>query len=299
MQQPEEYRLEFLYGQEAPPEDEVLRGMQNLEEEEKGRFDRQRRNEREKGDHEKKVRRPLLDVVGKDNQAKEGVQRLQEMDANAGQQRREVEAEAPEVPMEVQRIFTGSIGATVGLPYNYGWTWNATSGNPALSVSANKTTGKMGFGIWNNSNDASGTARAGLGIFFRPMTANGILRLSANPAYTYSWWTYCAFASAHSDAYIGLYVGRYTLSGGFDGAPVSQQLVLWSDDSWWSGAGSHTGSSAGHPLFAQFNVDSSHYYALWVWCGGRATGAGWGTFSGSGAASNLSITVPSITWELF
>jgi len=158
----------------------------------------------------------------------------------------------------------------------------------------------MTFSIWNAGNDASGSARAAVGIYFRPTTANGILRLTSNPAFNFSWWTYCVLASAHSDAFIGLYVGRYTLSGGFDGAPVNQQISLWNDDSWWAGAGSHSGSNSAFPLFAQFNVDRSHYYALWVWCGGRASGAGWGSaFWGSGAGSNLSVTVPSIFWELF
>src|SRR5262245_28137063 len=113
------------------------------------------------------------------------------------------------------------------------------------------------------------------------------------------WSTYCVLASAHSDAFIGLYVGRYNVSGGFDGAPVSQIIRLWNDDSWWYGAGSHSGSNSGFPLIAQFNVDWSHFYALWVWCGGRATGEGFGTFSGSGAGSQLSVAVPSMTWELF
>src|SRR5262249_9727625 len=179
------------------------------------------------------------------------------------------------------RIFPGSIGATVAPPFNYQWTWNATSGGPSLSVSANRNTGQMGFSIWNASRDASGTARAAVGILFRPITENGILRLSAKPAFNYLWWTICALASAHSDAFIGLYVGRYNWSGGFDAAPVSQMISLWNDDSWWAGAGSHSGSNSGFPLIAQFNVDRSHFYALWVWCGGRATGAGWGVFFGS------------------
>jgi hypothetical protein len=176
-----------------------------------------------------------------------------------------LEAAPPQAQEVTQRIFTGSIGATVTAPYDYPWTWSTSTGSPQLSVSADKTTGRMSFDIWNNSNDASGSAAAALGIFFKPMTASGILRLSSNPAFSYYWWTICSFASAHSDAFIGLYVGRYTLGNSFDGALVNQEIVLWSDDSWWSGAGSHQGENSGYPLFAQFNVDSSNWYALW--CG--------------------------------
>ncbi len=292
-----DFPLESLYGGKAAPEALVRRGLADLEKELDRQFQTERAVELETAKHLKKVHGPLLNVVAKDGRAAEGIRGLRGLDNRLAKENRRLAP--PKVAPEAQRVFTGSIGATVVPAYNYQWTWNATSGGPALSVSANRNTGQMGFNIWNNSRNASGSARAAVGIYFRPPTETGILKLWSNPAFTYSWWTICAFASAHSDAFIGLYVGRYNLSGGFDGAPVNQQISLWNDDSWWSGAGSHSGSNSGYPLFAQFNVDRSHYYAMWVWCGGRATGAGWSTFSGSGAGSNLSVTVPSFTWELF
>jgi hypothetical protein len=300
MQQPGEYRLESLYGQEPPPEDLVLRGMADLESELTRRFERHHEHQRQARVHQEKVRKPMIDAVSQDPQAAEGVRGLRELETSwRREQEQFLEAAPPQAQEVTQRIFTGSIGATVTAPYDYPWTWSTSTGSPQLSVSADKTTGRMSFDIWNNSNDASGSAAAALGIFFKPMTASGILRLSSNPAFSYYWWTHCAFASAHSDAFIGLYVGRYTLGNSFDGAPVNQEIVLWSDDSWWSGAGSHQGENSGYPLFAQFNVDSSHWYALWVWCGGSASGEGWGVFSGSGADSSMSVALRSITWELF
>jgi hypothetical protein len=229
----------------------------------------------------------------------EGVQavtrRFSTLDERLGKQ----ELTHPKVDDVEERIFAGSIGATVVPPYNYQWTWNAQVGGASVGVNANRNAGTLGFNLWNAGRDASASAAAAVGFFFRPMLKNGLLRIWANPAFNYLWWTYCVFASAHSDGWLGFYVGRYTLAGGFDGAPVFQQHMLWDDDSWWSGAGSHSGSNSGYPLFAQFSVDSAHWYAIWVWCGGRATGAGWGTFSGSGAGSNLAVTVPSMGWELF
>lgn len=290
-----EFPLECLSGGDSPPDAVVRRGMADLEKELTTQFREQRAVDVEIAKYMKGLQAPLIKTLGQDDRVAAGVRGLKEIDARLGKQRLTL----ARAVKEKQRIFVGSVGATVSPPYNYEWTWNATSGSPSLSVSANRATGQMSFSIWNNGNDASGSARAALGIYFRPMVENGILRLSSSPAFNYRWHTICAFASAHSDGFIGLYVGRYNLSGGFDGAPVNQIISLWNDDSWWSGAGSNTGSNSGFPLFAQFNVDSSHWYALWVWCGGRASGAGWGVFSGSGAASNLNVTVPSMTWELF
>ena len=301
MQQPGEYRLESLYGQEPPPEEMVLGGMAHLESELTRRFERRLEQQRQTSVHQEKVRRPLIEVVRQDPEAAEGVRGRREQAASWKREHAQqlLEVPLPQAPEVTQRIFTGSIGATVTAPYDYPWTWSTTTGSPGVSVSADKTNGRMGLDIWTNSDDeSSASAAVALGIFFKPMTANGILRLSSNPSFNYSWGTWAVFDSARSDAFIGLYVGSYTLGGGFDGAPVDQESVLWSDDSWWD-SGGHQGTNSGYPLFAQFNVDNSHWYALWVWCGGSASGAGWGTFSGSAAESGLTVALRSITWELF
>jgi hypothetical protein len=155
----------------------------------------------------------------------------------------------------------------------------------------------VGIGTDEN-NGSSASARAALGIFFALATdGTSHFRFWANPAFGFNWWDICLFDSAHSDGFIGLYAGAYDWSGAFAGAPVDQMISLWSDDSWWSGA-SNQGSNSGFPLSADFEVDSSHWYALWVWCGVDDSAAGWGTFSGSGSGSSLAITVPSISWEL-
>ncbi|HYU01717.1 MAG TPA: hypothetical protein VEK85_15155 [Gemmatimonadales bacterium] len=285
-----------MSGGKAAPEAVVRRGMVDLQQRLAAEFRTARTAQVEHARRMAAINAPLVEVISKEARVRAAVQALRQLDRRLGVRK----LAAPRLVREEERVSLGSISATRTPPYDYPWTWSAGSGAPAISVAANRNTGQMSFSIWNASKDASGSAAAALGIYFRPVVTNGILRLSSSPAFNYSWWTYCVFASAHSDGFIGLYVGRYTLAGGFDGAPVDQRISLWSDDSWWSGAGSHSGSSSGYPLFAQLNVDSSHWYALWVWCGGRASGAGWGgLFSGSGAGSNLSVTVPSIFWELF
>ena len=195
-----EFPIEFLYGDKAPPQSVVRRGMADLEKELTSQFRGEREVEIETASYMKQVQDPLIQLFGRNKEIAAGVKGLSQLDARLGK----VELKPPTLSEETQRVFAGSIGATVTPPYNYDWTWNTTSGGPSLSVSANRTTGQMGFNIWNAGRDASGSARAAVGIYFRPATENGILRLSSNPAFNYSWWTICAFASAHSDAWQAL-----------------------------------------------------------------------------------------------
>ena len=91
-------------------------------------------------------------------------------------------------------------------------------------------------------------------------------------------------------AFIGLYVGQYTLSGEFVQAVIDQQISLWN-----SGGGSDQGNNSGFPLFASTPVDSDHFYEIWVWAGGDAEADGWSAFWGSAALSSANLVVPSIS----
>lgn len=284
---------EALVGGKIAPETQALKGMRELE--------RELARDVKDGLALKKLlaarQRPLQEALG--SQAGDGAAATAKGLAALDGQLRRRRVPAPAPVRDAPRIFTGSIGATRTTPFDYQWTWTAQNGGARAVASADRLNGQINIDSYTNGVDSTGWCRAAVGIYFRPVVANGILRISANPAFTYNWFTICTLASAHSDAFIGLYVGRYTLAGGFDGAPVNQMTSLWNDDSWWSGSWSNKGSNSGFPLFAQLNVDSAHWYAIWVWTGGSADGAGWGTFSGSGANSVLRTTVPSITWELF
>lgn len=289
-----DFPIECLVGGETAAQSVVLRGMRDLESELAARF-----KERAAASAAlTKATRPqtaAMEALLRERDPEgQMVKDLQALDRSYSKTR----LPSIDVMPERARIFSGSIGATRVPPYNYQWTWNATNGGPAVSVGASANTGAMNYNLWTNSRRSSASAAAAVGIYFRPAFETGILRIWANPALSYNWWTSCAFASAHSDGWIGLNVGRYTLAGGSAGTPVRQQTRLWNDDSWWSGA-SDSGSNSGYPLFAQLSVDRSHWYALWVWIGGSISGAGWGTFSGSGAGAVMNARVPAITWELF
>jgi hypothetical protein len=291
-----EITADFLVGKTIAPAAVVNRGMKNIERQLQKEFREEVKAEAELDKRMSKIQSRLLTGLEKDLAVRREIQNLKQMHVREGRRK----LTFPPLVREVETIFTGSIGATVVPPYNYQWTWNTSSGSPTVDVAANRNTGTKSFGLWTNpSGSSNAEARTAVGLYFRPATTNGILRIWANPSFNYRWWTICAFASAHSSAFIGLYVGKYTLAGGFVGAPVDQRITLWSDNSWWSGTGKKTGSNSGYPLFAQISVDNSHYYAIWVWCGGRISGKGWGTFSGSGAGAFLNARTPSISWELF
>lgn len=286
-------RFEDLIGK-VPSQAAANRSMASLGKSLQAEFQEAGRDRKAASRTSAAIREPLVKAIGEQG-ARAAAKGVQSRDRTAA---RGV-ARAPEVISEDSRILVGSIGAVVSTPLHYQWSWNATSGSPGtVQVAANRSDGTMAFHLATLGNDASASGRAAVGIYFRPITANGILRVRANPSYNYSWGTYCSLADGHSDGFIGLYVGRYTLSGGPDGAPVNQQIRLWSNSSWWSGS-SGSGSSTGYPLFAEFGVDSAHFYQIWVWCGGYVSGDGSGTFYYGSGRAVISARVPSISWELF
>ncbi len=291
------FPVEMLFGGEIASPALVKRGMADLE---KALTQHFRSQEAIRAEHRKAVEKthgPLRDMLNENKKVAAGVKELRELQARYAK----TKIITPAVPKEQERIFTGSIAATVVPPFNYDWSWQATANSPDVATSsANRNTGQMSFSAWANmDHGSSANVRAALGIFFRPSVNNGIVHLSSAPALNFGWGDWCTLDGAHTDGWIGLIVGRYNLSGGFDAWAVNQTINLWSDDSWWSGTGWQTGTNSGYPLNAWFTVDSSHWYAMWIWCGGDISADGWHTFWGSGAGSSMSVSVPSITWELF
>lgn len=284
-----EVTIQSLFGNQIVPEEIVLAGMNDLERELNQTF-KKAQERRELINAQNKI---LRETLPQDERRAYIIKKLK-ASANRGK----VRPKAHELFPDKQRIFTASIGATVTPPFNYQWTWAASSGTvDFLKKSADNKTGKMHFEVVSD-NECTCGVRTAVGIYFRPMTSNGILKVSANPAINFSWGDLCVCDSSHSDGFIGLYVGRYNLSGGFAGAAVNQHISLWNDSAWWSGT-MEDGANSAFPLSAQFNVDSDHWYALWVWTGSYIEAAGWSLLWGSGAFGEMDVTVPSITWELF
>jgi len=107
--------------------------------------------------------------------------------------------------------------------------------------------------------------------------------------------------NAHSDGWLGIFVGSYAVAGGYAGTLIDERLKLWDFNSgWFDHPESQTGIS-GFPLSAWLPVDRSHGYTIWVWCGGSIASDGFygPPYHGSDAESIMNITVPSIFWALF
>lgn len=291
------FPVESLFGGRVAPARLVQRGMADLERKLTQRFHAQEAARREHLAALAKIHGPVRKMLGDNEKIAAGVKALRDLQARYARKKLVV----PTAPKVRERIFTSPIGATIVPRFNYDWTWQASSNSPETATSsADRNTGQMSFSAWSAVDHwSSANVRAALGIYFRPQVDNGVLILTSTPALNFGWGDWCGFDSCHSDGWIGLIVGRYNLSGGFDGWSVDEMVNLWSDDSWWHGAGWHTGTNSGYSLAAWFSVDSSHWYAMWVWCGGDISADGWGTFTGSGAASTMSVTIPSITWGLF
>src|SRR5437879_9124779 len=77
----------------------------------------------------------LRDTLPKDEKRADVVKKLKEMIIKPGN----ISPKGRELFPDKQRIFTGSIGATVTPPFNYDWKWHATTGTlSTLNTAANK-----------------------------------------------------------------------------------------------------------------------------------------------------------------
>jgi len=242
-----------------------------------------------------RVHSPMLEALGRDTKVVRAVASLK----SAARQMRRRPLARPLVPVHKPRI-VADLGATVVPPYDFQETLVSSTGAPFNGSSADKTTGQItSFIDADSRNPSSETLTAAVGIFFHPPTdCSGTLNLSATLSFTYNWATYCAFASAHSDGWVGISVERFDMAGFPAGVLVDQQIFLWADNSWWTGAGYSSGSNNALPLSAQCTVDNQHTYHVWVRCGGSISAGGWHGGFGSDAWSRIFGSVPSITWEL-
>ncbi len=148
----------------------------------------------------------------------------------------------------------------------------------------------MSFDSWTGEDGKTASGAVAVGSYFQPVADAGIMDVAANPAFNYIWDSDNVFDNSHTHAFLGIYVGEYTLGGEFVRAAVDQQITLWD-----SGGGSNQGANSGYPLFASTPVDSDHFYEIWVWAGGDAEADGWSLFWGSAALSAANLTVPSIS----
>lgn len=288
-------RLRGLYGGLSPSQAVARRAKAAKQKELSANFARQEALRLRHARIMARVHAPMLEACGGDAEVVRSVASLKSL---ARQMRRRPLAR-PVVPVHKPRI-VADLGATVVPPYDFQEMLASSMGMPRNTSSADKTTGQITSVLDADSRNASSeTLTAAVGIFFHPPTdCSGTLSISATLSFTFDWATYCAFASAHSDAWVGIAVERFDMAGLPTGVLVDQQIFLWADNSWWTGAGYSSGSNNAFPLSAQCTVDNQHVYHVWVRCGGSISAGGWHGGFGSDAWSHIFASVPSITWEL-
>jgi hypothetical protein len=287
----EPFPLEQFLGGKIASQTQAVAGMKAAEEEQARRFDAAKESQAALSDAVAPLQKSLADQLGA------GLQETGAALQNFDQQFGERPVAMPEPLKEEERIFPGSVGVTRVPPYDYRWTWIAQDGSPrSAAVSADNNNGQLGVDIATR-NLAHVWCANGVGVFYRPVY-NGYLHVWANPPFSYDWETVCWFATAHSDGWLGLYVGQFTLAGILDWVPVSQHIFQWRQDGFLGTTGS-LGRNPPYPLSAFFPVNTAHWYGIWVWSGGSIYGDGMNVAWGSSAWSRLNFVVPSISMALY
>jgi hypothetical protein len=206
------------------------------------------------------------------------------------------------VRLPKRRVVLGSIGGVETPAYNYDWNWFSSNGNIRTKIhNANRNNGTLEnyLSIGGSNGSGSGELRTAVGFYLRPVVETGLLRIDVSPSHSTRVSTHTAFSSASASAWLGLFIGEYAVgSNTYLGAPVSFQNTLASHSTWWDGDATSLASS-GFPMTSTINVDSSHWYAIWVWAGVRGSANGSGFLSYSAMHSRIDVTVPSFHWTLY
>jgi len=186
-------------------------------------------------------------------------------------------------------------------PYEYEWTWSSQQGSTfSYSLSASRYSGQMSCSV-DGSSEPGGAYGSidqicSVGIFFRPPNKNGLLTLSSVPSFDSSYETVALFASIRTNSWVGLYAEQFNASDNSHAGAILDQrsnTVFDLDTFYFYDGGSRSFSNTGFPLSAQFPVDNTHWYTLWVQCGGHASGGGVVEY----ASSTINVSVGSITWS--
>jgi hypothetical protein len=197
----------------------------------------------------------------------------------------------PKIPKQTDRIFSGSIGATLVPPYDLDWTWSQQQGGPdTLQTSADANSGTMA--ITNITTGATASASTAVGIWLIPPLGGGsTMTISAAPTFSWAWYVGATFNYSESDGWINVVVGSFDRhSGVFIGNVVDPTFDLWGVWQSFLGWGSDDYTTTGYPLQVMFTATEGVYYAVWIQ---------FSTYAQSGdmaEADFSSITVPSMTW---
>jgi hypothetical protein len=204
------------------------------------------------------------------------------------------------VPKHVDRIFSGSVGATYGPPYDVQWTWSEQQGDPPSPfMSADANSGTMALNAVTLDDRSAVAARAAVGNWLSAGVGTSTMNIFAAPAIDWSWQVQVVENWGESAGWLGFVVQSFDRAGNFVDTVIEQQLPIWdvqlNAPSWpwpgWLQAQWNQGATSGYSLQGQFMAVEGLWYTIWIW---------FGVYAAEGdncIATFAPVTVPFFTWE--
>ena len=282
--------LECLRGGKAVPKELLRRHMAEVKRSLEARFIEKSVLVREAAGYRRKIDRPIAEVAGGGGQVGRALDGLRGISERVAKRRLAV----PRVPAEAAGIRAGMFGVeVVGVtpPYDYATGVQFLASGRALAGSADKNSGQMKIG--NEADielDNFDSGFVEMGIYFRPLFGPAILRVSASPAFTFSWSANANTGFAFSSGGVSLGVLGYRGTSGVI-ADVVQDFTAWNELTLLQELRFDFGSNSSN-LSVQLQVEPSSWYVVFVRSFVEVFDGGW---PDGAATANLFVTVPAIT----
>jgi hypothetical protein len=286
------------YGKGEPIDEEtVLAGMSSLSDELTKEFDQRKDQFSKHNLKQRKFTEKLINQTGID------IREFIEASSHEELSRRERLKNLQPLPPQSVKVspssFNGSLHVTRTPPYEYQWTWSARWGNAGINtLTADKGNGRL-VNVTYANDECALSSRAAVGVFFRPISRNGQLIISASPSLHVLGWADSDFGSGQIDGWIGLYVRAYNMDRSSAGAVLRQQNYLYSEHVSWLDSFETDFATTGYPISAMIPVDDSHMYTVWVWTGTFVSSGGKGLLYWCIVNSAHHHDVPSISLSYF
>jgi hypothetical protein len=172
------------------------------------------------------------------------------------------------VPRHVDRIFSGSVGASYGPPYDAQWAWSQTQGDPPSPVAvADANSGTMRL-LANTLDDSSAVAaRAAVGNWLTAPLGTSTMKVSAAPAFSWGWDVFVWLNWGEAAGWLGFVVESFDRQGNYIETLIEQMNPLFDQQLSTSGNQYNNGTTTGYPISAQFTAIEGLFYTIWVWFG--------------------------------
>lgn len=290
-------RIDTIFRPDPPKKEKLLAGMAHWAKQLDDQF-------LAKARHRARVREALAISLGTLAPKYEADARLEKARAKARAALRKCQLpKLPlvKVPKPVDRIFSGSVGASYGPPYDVQWTWSQQQGDPpSPQVSADANSGTMQLAVQTLDDTSAVAARAAVGNWLSAPLGTSTMNIYAAPAINWNWLVQVLGNWGESAGWLGFVVQSFDRhSGNFVDTVIKQQLPIWDTQlsapsfPWpgWYQYASDQGSTSGFSLQAQFMAVEGLFYTVWIWFGVYAA-------EGDNCIATFSpVTVPFFTWQ--